>query len=502
MTLLIKNVQIIGSDQKLPDRLDVFVSGERITALGRFPGKSADKIIDGQGGYLAPGFIDVHSESDHYLSIFTHPSQDDFLKQGVTTTIGGLCGTSLAPLIYGSLESIEEWTDPKQINVDWHSLKEFLKILEKKPLGVNFGTLVGHSTIRQAIIGTPPRNPTKNELLVIKETLKRSLEEGGFGLSTGLGYVASRETTYSELKQLASLVKELGGVYATHLRKESEALGESVDETIKLSEETGVSTIVSHLIPTQRHEKEYEDVISRIDALPQTADLHFSLYPSQTRILKLYTFLPVWAQKDDIKVMAMSLKDEWLRSKIEKELPEVNPKDFVVAQAVDNNSLVGYTLADLKKLYSLKSYRETLLKLMQTTNLQAIIFYKNIKSELLMEAIRSPRSLIVSNSASLEDDPKLKTLKPDRAISTFTKFLSLIENEKVMSLEEAIKKITLTPAKKFGLKERGVVKEGYFADLVIFKNSEVNSVVVNGQVAVENGAYTGTRSGKILRRRT
>ena len=103
MTLLIRNVQILGSDQKLPDRLDVFVSGEKIAAIGRFPGKKADEIIEGAGCYLSPGFIDIDTESDHYLSLFSHPSQDDFLKQGVTTIVGGLCGASLAPLIYGNL---------------------------------------------------------------------------------------------------------------------------------------------------------------------------------------------------------------------------------------------------------------------------------------------------------------------------------------------------------------------------------------------------------------
>ncbi len=251
MTLLIRNVQILGSDQKLPDKLDVFVSGEKIAAIGRFPGKKADEIVEGQGMYLAPGFIDVDTESDHYLSIFTNPSQDDFLKQGVTTIIGGLCGASLAPLLYGSLDALEEWTRVAQVNVDWHSTEEFLRVLEKFPLGVNFGTLVGHSTLKQAIIGQKPRDLTKNELKVLGNVLERSIKEGSFGFSTGLGYTLGRETPYAEISFLAAIVKRLGGVYATHLRSEGGAIKESIDENFRLARELGVKILISHLMPMQ-----------------------------------------------------------------------------------------------------------------------------------------------------------------------------------------------------------------------------------------------------------
>ncbi|MEK9173156.1 MAG: hypothetical protein AAB594_01105 [Patescibacteria group bacterium] len=502
MTLLIKNVQVVGSDQKLPAKLDVFVSGDKITALGRFPGKTADKIIDGQGAYLSAGFIDLHTESDHYLSLFSNPSQVDFLKQGITTIIGGLCGASLAPLIYGSLESLEEWTDTREINVDWHSVQEFLRLMDKKPLGVNFGTLIGHSTIRGALIGKPPRTLTKNELNVFGETLKRALGEGGFGLSTGLGYAQTKDTPYAELKALTTIVKNLGGIYSTHLRNDSDNLLDSIEETIKLTKETGIKTIVSHLIPTENHEVAYEKTLENINSLDEKTDLHFSVYPSNTRILKLYTFLPGWAQKDNLKVMNLSLEDEWLRSKILKDLPEVKPSDFLVAQAPGNDSLVGYTLTEIKKLYSLKSYKESLLKLMISTKLQATIYYQNINRDLIKKALKSNRSLVVSNAASIAPNNRIKILKPDRAVSAFPKFLSLVEEENILDLETAVKKITSTPAEILGLIGRGAVKEGYFADLVGFRDNRVNFVVVNGQVAIEDGEYTGLRLGKILRHKT
>lgn len=500
MTLLIRNVRILGSDQKLPDRLDVFISGEKIAAIGRFPGKKADEIIEGAGCYLSPGFIDIDTESDHYLSLFTNPSQDDFLKQGVTTIVGGLCGASLAPLIYGNLESIEDWTDTRQVNVDWHSMGEFLKVLAKRKLGVNFATLTGHTTIRQAIIGETPRDLTKNELKIFAKLLDQSLKDGAFGFSTALSYVQNRATPYAEIKLLASIVKESGAVYATHLRNDTHDLIQAVEEAIKTANDTGVKAFISHLLPIQNFEKEYEQALNLFEQLPESADFHFSLYPSRVRILKLYTFLPSWAQKDDLKVMNMSLKDSWLRGKILKDLPKVDPKEFVVAQAPGNNSLVGYSLVDLRKLYSLKTYEETLLKLMETTNFQGIIFYSNTSEYLIKRAVQSKRSFVASNAASLPVDAKIKTLKPERATSTFTKFLSWVQSDKIMTIEEAIKKITLDPAIKLGFKNRGLVKPGYFADLTGFKGSEVLFTVVNGRVAVKNGEFSNVFNGQVLRR--
>ena len=500
MTLLLKNVHILGSEQKLPDRLDVYVSGEKIAALGRFPNKQAEVVIDGQGCYLAPGFIDVDNDSDHYLSIFSNPGQGDFLKQGITTIIGGTCGASLAPLIYGDLESISAWADTREINVDWYTVKEFLKVLDKRSLGVNFGTLTGHTTIRQAITGQPPRNLTKNEQVVFGELLRRSLKEGSFGMSSGLAYVGNRDTPYSELKGFALIVKEYSGVYSTHLRKTGRDLATSIDETIKLAEETGVKTIISHLTPLQGEEEEYEKVLEKIDNLPSSFDFNFDIYPFDVSILPLYTFLPEWAQKDGLSVMRMSLKDKWLSEKILKDLPEVNPKDFIVAKAQGNDPLVGYSLQNLKKLYLKHGNREALLKLMMSTDLQATIFYRNLDMNLIKRAIFNPRSFIATNAASFSDDQRNQTLKPERAISTFPKFLALVAKENVISLDAAVNKITSLPAAKFNIPERGKVIEGFYADLVGFdQNFKVNFVVVNGNLAFEDGEFKHLNGGKILR---
>ena len=302
MTLLIKNVQVVGGVRGAAagvagenvSTLDIFVSDNRISAIGNFPNKRADVVLDGQGAYLSPGFIDCNTDSDHYLTLFDNPGQEDFIRQGVTTIMGGMCGASLAPLLYGSLESLQKWGDPNRVNVNWHTMKEFLAVMDKQPASVNFGTLVGHATIRRAIIGESLRELTKNELNVFSRTLDAALSEGAFGFSTGLGYVHARKAPYAELRALAEIVKKHRGVYATHLRQEATGVREAVEETIKLARETGVSTLISHFAPVIGSEKEYEEALTLINDLPPDVDLQFDISPSANSLIPIYTFLPEW----------------------------------------------------------------------------------------------------------------------------------------------------------------------------------------------------------------
>ncbi len=515
MTLLIKNVQILGSVEKLSGTHDIFVTGDKISAIGDFGNKKADEIIDGQGAYLSPGFIDVNTDSDHYLSLLDHPQQEDFLQQGVTTIIGGMCGSSLAPLLYGSLESVQKWGDIRKVNVGWHSVAEFLTALNKLSLGVNFATLVGHSTVRRALVGDNLRDLSKNELRVLGGVLERSLQEGAFGLSTGLGYVHGSRTPYSEIKHLAEIVKKYNGVYATHLRKGGPELKDSVDETIKLAKETGVKTLISHFLPFAGTEKAYGEALREIRDLPADADLNFDIYPFDTSVLPIYTFLPVWAQNGGRNVMLSNVKDDWLGEKIIKDLSAMNPKNFILAQAPGNDLLVGKTLEELSEIYNTDDYKRTLLKLMAATELRGVVFYKNINANLIKRAIENPRSFIASNAAAMGDSEKVRIMKPERATNTFTKFLKMAVSQNIMPLDAAIEKITGDPARKFNIKGRGDVKEGNFADLVVFKvneaagaaegtaaekNVEIEYTVVNGMVAFKKSeGLRDRRNGRALR---
>ncbi len=504
MTVIIKNVRPLAAARQLPQQVDVLISGDKISAFGSFPSKGADETIDGQGAYLSPGFVDVNTDSDHYLTLFDDPAQEDFLMQGVTTIIGGQCGSSLAPLIYGGLESVRKWADISKVNVGWHSLAEFVSVLEKKRIGVNFGTLVGHSTIRRALVGESQRALTKNELSIFLEVLKKSLHEGGFGFSTGLGYIHSRNTPYQEIKSFLKIVKNYDGVYATHLRKSGDGLAESIEETLKVHNETGVKTVISHFLPHFGEEEEYEKALEEFAKLPGTSDFNFDVYPFNHTIVPLYTLLPEWAQRDNLETMNKLLQDEWQRSKILKEIPKLEPDSIVVSKAPKNEAVVGHSLGELSSIYGMKNPKDALMRLMMTTNLKAVVFYKNINERLIKTALSHPRSLIASNAASSADKSDEKSLKSERALSTFKKFISLAANENLMPLEKAVRKITSIPAEKFNLRGRGELKEGNFADLVVFgagegKDTEIKAVVANGKVAVKDGILKNGEAGKILR---
>lgn len=497
MALLIKGVQLVGAPGNHPERADVFISGEKISAIGVFPTKQADTVIEGQGIRLAPGFIDVHTESDHYLGVFDDPEQGGLLSQGITTMIGGQEGASLAPIIYGTLESIEEWSRADRINVNWRTVREFLTVIERRGIGVNFGTLVGHSTIRRALMGENVRDLTKNELAVFKKLLAQSIEEGAFGLSTGLKSVYGRNTPFSEIKHLVSLVAKYGGVYATALRKAPKTLDDAVDEAIKIFKETGARTIISNFMPVRGQRDEYERALEKIENLEP--GFYFDVNPFETHIRPLYRFLPDWAQTGGLDIMAKSIHDDWLLPRIKKDLPRIAPGDFIVGKAIHNDSLVGNSLHDLMELYSLKKPEDALIKLMQSTNLRALIIYKNVDESMVRRALSHPRSLIAARSASFAELVNERAIRADHAIRTFPKFLECAVEENLMSLDAAIRKVTKLPADVFGLSGRGEIREGGVADLVGLKGSEPEFVIVGGAVVYEKNAHRPVRAGKPLR---
>ena len=512
MTLLIKNVQIVGGahdkdatgDTAGRGVLDVFVSNAHISAIGNFPDKKADVVLDGQGAFLAPGFIDASTASDHFLTLFTDRSQEDFLRQGVTTMFGGMCGASLAPLLYGSLESIQKWGNPDGVNVNWHTMGEFLSSLEQHHPALNFGTLVGHSTVRRAIIGEALRDLTKNELGVFARTLEQALAEGAFGLSTGLGYVHARKTPYAELRMLAGIVKKYRGVYATHLRQGTRGIKGSVEETIRLARETGVSTLISHFTPVIGAESEYEEALALINDLPADVDLHFDIYPSTRSLAPIYTFLPEWSQTGGIAVMAENMKDDWLLSRIRKEIPDIDADRFTVVQAPGNEMFVGKSLREIGEIYETDDARDALLRLMQSLGLRGTVLYENLDAGLIARAIASPRSLIASNAPSVAAGARrlehAEHMKSEHTTETFSAFIRMVEEGKMMPLAEAVDKITAAPAKKFGLAGRGRINEGAYADLVCFRGDEVKFTIVSGKVVEKESVFQGEFAGHPLRR--
>lgn len=495
--VLIKDSLVVDGTGKPGEKLDVLIKDDRIAAIGHFPNQKADLIIDGTGLITTPGFIDVNTDSDHYVSLFTDPAQQDFLLQGVTTIIGGHCGSSLAPLLRGTLESIRKWGDTNQVNVDWNTMAEFLSTLGRLKLGVNFGTLVGHSTIRRALIGEENRDLTFNELDVFKSVIRQALIEGALGVSTGLGYNHSRNTPYLEIKLVAELAAAYNGVYATHLRNEREKIVDSVTETISIAKETGVRTLISHFRAISGLEDGFNQAVETLEGAYKDHGVQFDGYPFDYSMLPIYTLLPEWAQQGSLETMLQTLTEPQSVAEIIKTLPVFHSDDITIARAPGFDYLVSKTLTEFARAQELNQ-KEALIKLMKVTKLKAVLFKRNINLEVTLNALMSDASLIASNSPSLLESKNV--LENERGAKTFSKFLELAQKRPGKTLEWAVEKITRKAAEKFNLKGRGVLAEGAIADVAVLSGSKAVHVFVGGRRVVSDGVFNEVFNGKVLKR--
>jgi len=479
MTVLIKNALVFDGSGKPPFKSDIFINRQRIGRLGNFSLQSAEKKIDARGMMVTPGFIDINSTSDHYLTLFSDPSQSQLLKQGITTVIGGNTGSSLAPLIDGSLRSIRKWADPSLINVNWRSVGEFLKVLARRKLGVNFGTLIGHSTIRRAIIGEDLRDLTDKELKVFNYVLETGLKEGAFGFSTGLAYVHSHNVPYKEIEELAKTAAKFKAVYATQLRNYAEGLDKAISETLNIAKNTGVNTEINNFQPLINYGENYLKAVSLIEKEKPRANIYFDLNPDKVRLVEIYTFLPEWVRNGGLEIMLKNITTAIIRGRLLKTFGKFQPEDLIIAQTSPIlKFLTGKSLKQFSENQNLPP-AEALLKLMELTQLKAELWYKNVDVKTLRQVLLSENALIASQGA--------------------VKFLNLVREENLMLLEKAVVKITSLPARKFNIKERGLITEGYYADLVVFRNGQPSEVLINGSLVMENGETNRCLAGEILR---
>jgi N-acyl-D-amino-acid deacylase len=496
MTILIKNTQLLDGTGRPAVKADILIKKEKIYAVGSFPRYKANEVIDAMGAYCSPGFIDINTDSDHYLTLFSNPSQRDFALQGVTTIVGGQCGASLAPLLYGSLDSIKKWADIGKINVNWHTVNEFFQTMKKFPLGVNFGTFVGHTTIKQDLTNNETsRDLSKNELRIYNLILERALKDGAFGISFGLGYAENQKTSYSEIKALAETATKHKGLCAVHLRNEKRGLLASVNEIIDIAKETGAKILISHFRPLIGYLKDYQEALELINKNSDKADIYFDIYPFDVSTILAHAFLPEWLQKEEERTILKDIETPGLREKILKELPRLKGEEIVIINAPKHEYLVGKSLKEFSQNRNL-NIAEGLLELMKLTDFRAVVFYKNISLKKTVQALTHERAIIASNSACFKEE---KVIKPERSCKTFAKFLELTEKEKILPLEKAIHKITGLPAQRLGLKDRGLIRDNYFADLVIFKDAEIREVILNGKRAVKEGQFQNILAGRVLK---
>lgn len=520
--IIIKNGVIIDGTGEPMFRADIGIRNEKIEKIENLQEEIADIVIDASGQYISPGFIDVTNHSDTYWRIFLDPGLESLIYQGITTIVGGNCGSSLAPLAnHNIIKSIQKWADISNINLNWLKMKEFLAEVGNNNLSVNFATLVGHSTLRRGLVRDETRALTSQEFKAMKNMLKDAMKEGALGISTGLAYTHAKLASSEEIKDLVKIVKKYRGVYATHIRGESQDLIKSLKEAIEVARDTGVKLQISHIKAIGEKSWPLMDEALNLIEVARTdgIDVDFDVYPYAVTGSVLYIFLPDWVTKGGKKMMLCRLKDESIRKKVIQEMKE-NDFDYskiIISISPLNKILSRKRVVDIAESQG-KSVEETIVDILIASNGRVVTMMEVLSEKNVSKIIQHPFSIISSNGSgyNLEHKSSGELVHP-RNFGTFPRVLGkYVREERIIGWEEAIHKMSGKPAAKFGIKKRGIIKVGNFADLVIFNPNEIkdlatidspyqyskgiSGVVVNGNIVLEDGKYNGERLGKVIKR--
>jgi|SRR3989344_1741620 len=518
-SLLIKNAKVIDGTGKPGEVLDVAVEKDKIVNIDKNIPSSAESVIDADGKILTPGFVDLQNHSDAYLQIFDNPSLDSLVTQGYTTALLGNCGASLAPLLSPeSLKSMQKWHSLEGANINWQSFAEFLQELSKRKFGLNLGSLVGYSTLRRGVVADQVRPLEKNEFRSIAKILEESLEAGAFGLSSGLSY--SHEIIISELElfELAKIVKKSDALFSVHLRSEGSDILEALDEALDIAKNTEVNLKIAHLkIKGRQNFPKFSEVVSDLEnAFHRGVNANFDVYPYTSVWQPLYSYLPKWAVEGGRNTLLGNLKDAVQRNKILLYLNSTGVKfsEMMVASTGSGLSANGKTIGQIAKNLG-ESSEQAVLQLIQNGGSEVLVFEDSLDESQVRELLFHPLSFIGTDGAGFSSKQQNKLVHP-RCFGTAPKFLRLAAEAKI-SLETAVKKLTSAPAKKAGLKGRGEIKIGGFADLNLFDPAKfadksgytnpfqyaegMDYVFVNGIAAVSEGKITSQLPGRVLRKK-
>lgn len=504
-----------------PVRADVAISGDSISAVGDLSDIKADQTIDIKGLYACPGFIDVHSHSDFVL--LADGRAEAKICQGVTTEINGNCGLSAAPLYGAALEQREKDIEEFNIKERWNTFPEYFSLLEKRKIAVNLITLAGHGNIRASVAGYEDRALSSDELAKALELLQDSIAAGAKGFSTGLIYPPGIYADTSEIISLCRQVAGKGGIYTTHMRSEGDKLVESIEEVVTIAHEAGIHAHISHLKTSdEKNWKKIDDVFETIgrahrDNLPVTCDR----YPYIASSTDLDAVLPSWAFEGGHNKEMERLKtgQKSLARAILDEHPDHMIWDKVIVSSVmtdKNKWMEGKSISNISGSLG-KSELECLFEILIEEKLSVGAVFFTMNEENLKAILKQPYTMIGSDStARCFDGITAKGVPHPRGFGSFPRVLGkYVREQRVLSVAEAVYKMTGLPASTFHIDRRGVVAKDYYADITVFDPGTINDnaefdnpfqkpegigyVLVNGTPVVFNGELTGAMPGRVLR---
>lgn len=496
--IVISNGTVVDGSGNPWFRADVAIRGDSIAAIGLLGDAPALRRIDARGLTVSPGFIDIHTHARR--GIFQDPNAQNYIRQGVTTLLEGNDGSSPLPLA------------------------PFFEKLAQNKMAVNFGSFVGQGSIRQQVLGLENRKATAGEIGQMKQLARQAMLDGAFGLSTGLFYVPGNFTPTEEVIEIAKVVGALGGMHISHMRDESSGVLDSVRETIRIGEEGGLPTQVTHhkIIGKANWGRSVETLRLVEEARARGVDVTIDAYPYTASSTGLAALFPQWSQAGGQKALVERLSAPEQRARIKAAIVENiltnrgggDPKNVVIAACSFDAKLAGKSLADITadhgRTVTPENAAETAIELQQKGSCSAV--YHAIDERDVERVLRSPYTMIGSDG----EVPVFGQGAPHpRSYGTFARVLArYVRERKVLTLEDAIRKMSGYPAERLKLFDRGLLRPGMKADVVIFDQTTIQDkadfttphqyaegvryVLVNGHPIIDAGKLTQQRPGRIL----
>ena len=511
---------------------DVVVDGDKIVDVLPTPNSQlpTPNFIEASGCLVTPGFVDAHAHSDAYLVL--EPDAPSKISQGVTTEVNGQCGGSVAPR-YGEARLSSDWAAILGERLTWRSLAEYREALEAAKPALNTVQFVGHNTLRSSVVGYAGRESTPDELARMSRLLEESLDDGGWGLTTGLIYQPGKYSTPQEVVALAKVAASKGGYYATHMRSEGDKILEAIDEVIDLVKATGIRAEISHLKTSgARNWHKIDAVLEKMEgAIGAGILLGSDRYPYCAAGTDLDVVLPDWAQEGAAKAECERLADAATRKRIVDEI-DASDRDWSTVMIGGtwhpyNKSFSGKTVAEIlsrsscpsclsRPSLSFSSPGSLVCRILELDGCKTGAFFFGMSEENLAKIYSRPW-IVPGSDASLRAPwgPLGADHPHPRAYGTMPEFYRRLR-EFGFSREETVARMTSVPARRFGLRGRGVIEKGAFADIAVWKEDEFKSsatydaphqfasgvkcVMVNGTVPYLDGRFTGNRGGRFLER--
>jgi len=526
--VIIKNGKVIDGAGNPWFKADVGIDGQKISAIGRLSAEKASKIIDADGLVVSPGFIDMHSHSDFELLV--NPKAESKIRQGITTEVIGNCGESAAPLndlMKAETRKTDSLIEEAELQLDWSTMKDYLNKLGRQGVAVNVVPLVGHGNLRVYTMGFVDSPPTKTELEEMKKRLAQAMEEGAFGMSTGLIYPPGCYAETDELIELSGVVASYGGIYTSHIRDEGDKMLESVKEAIGIGGEAGIPVEISH------HKAEgkvnwgkVKESLKMIEEVRDRGiDVTCDVYPYVAASTVLSAELPHWAHEGGTEKLVQRLTDAETRARLIREMREESPDQASmlevdiwdvtqIARCKNHPNLEGKTVSEIAQTKHMDAFELVFDLLIDDAAISIVGFH--MCEDDVCTVLRHPVSMIGTDASAVAPYGVLGKGKPHpRSYGTFPRVLGkYVREERILTLENAIRKMTSLPAQKLGLRDRGIIREGMRADITIFNPETITDratyqnphqypdgveyVIVNGKIAVGERGHTGVLAGGVL----